>query len=518
MSFGSQLDKLSDPGAFPRLGVVTKRWGQLLREQPDISVQIRALFDAERLIPLSSVANIRSGVVSRANAYFIVQELPFAEVPKRFRLTRSDYQRVAVVLDGVETPARIERKFLKPIIKGPDALLSPLSIEQSNLRLFDVTLTKEELRSQHCTGALEYLRRGETFAYRVSDDDLKGGIPSKRAQVKIRKPHWYSLHVPERSGPIVVVPEHYGHRYLATLIPADDKSVVIDTLYSIEPHRRQDLPVLHASLNSVLTWYQLELRGRTQHGQGVLKVKIPDFQGLLVVNPRKLSAKVTDDLQRRFAAIANNHIENSFAALADIERNEFDTALLASANFTEPSKARENFERELRAAFGERDERRLSVAETRNERRKVRGSANVDAFATRVAASIEPFPDPRSFVPQGTPSSKIPVLSKVEGTLKIGTELFNQGEVYAADVCVAKAPDVVTAQYVRGVLLQDSELTEISVPDRVSIVGVVENWDAAIKSWRQRFEESFKKVTRDISDDRTKNAIYYRALVLLHAE
>ena len=45
-------------------------------------------------------------------------------------------------------------------------------------RLFYVGLDKETLTRKHCNYALAYLRR-ETVNYKISDDDLKGGIPAK---------------------------------------------------------------------------------------------------------------------------------------------------------------------------------------------------------------------------------------------------------------------------------------------------------------------------------------------------
>ena len=67
-----------------------------------------------------------------------------------------------------------------------------------------------------------------------------------------------------------------------------NEAVVIDTCYWAELTERTDSQLVLASLNSLLTWYQLELRGRTQHGEGVLKVKIPDWHGILLLDPESL--------------------------------------------------------------------------------------------------------------------------------------------------------------------------------------------------------------------------------------
>ena len=75
-----------------------------------------------------------------------------------------------------------------------------------------------------------------------------------------------------------------------TLVPEEDESVVIDKLYLFEPNAEIDAQLIHLALNSLLTWYQVELRGRSQLGEGVLELKVPDFGGVLLLNPEKASS------------------------------------------------------------------------------------------------------------------------------------------------------------------------------------------------------------------------------------
>ena len=62
---------------------------------------------------IGSLGRLHSGVVPRANAYFIVQELPFNQIPIRMHVTRADLKRIAVVVDGLGYICKIEREFLK---------------------------------------------------------------------------------------------------------------------------------------------------------------------------------------------------------------------------------------------------------------------------------------------------------------------------------------------------------------------------------------------------------------------
>jgi hypothetical protein len=177
------------------------------------------------------------------------------------------------VTDGLDGLFKIEREFLRPVIKGPEILESAFRVRRSDLRLFNVTEDKKALQKRHANGALTYLRRGETTNYKTSSDDLKGGIPAQRSQVKNRKPFWYCLQGTQLPGTRIIFPEHIDKRYVFTLLDADDESVVIDKLYLFEGGKKEDGAFIHAALNSLYTWYQIELRGRSQLGQGVLETQ-----------------------------------------------------------------------------------------------------------------------------------------------------------------------------------------------------------------------------------------------------
>jgi len=192
MSLSISLELLADKAVYTS-GAVAIRWGQLLRANALLSDEFATLTGQEALVTMGSLGRLHSGVVPRANAYFIVQELPFNQIPIRMHVTRADLKRIAVVVDGLGYICKIEREFLKPILKVPDSLESAFAVKRSQQRLFDVRLSKEELTAKSATGALAYLKRGETVPYRNSADSLKGGIPAKRSQVRNRRPYWYSL-------------------------------------------------------------------------------------------------------------------------------------------------------------------------------------------------------------------------------------------------------------------------------------------------------------------------------------
>lgn len=519
MTLTSRLALLAARGVYVEQGTVSRRWGQLLRESSEAAAFLEQGRASGRLVPLRDIASIQGGVVTRANGYFIVRELPYASIPRRFGITRRDFRTVAVVLDGKDAPFRIEREFLLPVLKGPESLLTSLSHEESDERLFVVGYSKEELRRRGNTGALTYLKRGETVPYSLSEDSLKGGIPAQRSNIRNRRPFWYCLAIPTRVGPRIIVPEHIDHRYIATLLSADDDTVVIDKLYLVEPQTQEAAGVIHMGLNSLLAWYQMELRGRTQLGEGVLELKVPDWGGILVVNPASLRPRDAAALRSAFAALSDIPVNDSAATIGDQERMGFDELYFKIAGARDPRAERLFFERELRAAVAERHDRRASVVEAKTERRRsTRVPASIDAHAARIAANLEPFPDPREHVPPDMSTWTIPITGHVGGPFRIGTELFDQGDVYSGDECIAHAGDMLGAQFVVGVLLRDPEVSSVDVPTEPGLTSVMTTWRVETHSWRQRFDSIASDVTRLLADDRLTNAIVQRALSLLHAQ
>ena len=518
MSLTKSLDRLITPGTYPGGNKVAVRWGQLIRANATFADEEAKLVDAGKLVPLGGLGKIRGGIVTRANAYFLVREIPFDQIPARFKMTRGDLKRLAVVADGLDFMTKIEREFLKPVIKGPESLESPFGIKRSDLRLFDVKDDKKALEKRHANGALAYLRRGETVNYKTSDDDLKGGVPAVRPQVKNRKPFWYSLQGEQAAITRIIFPEHISARYVFTLVPHTDTSVIIDKLFLFEPVDNTNAQIIHAGLNSLLTWYQVELRGRSQLGEGVLELKIPDYKGLLILDPANLTEKKSASLLKTLADLSGSTGGPSLAELGTAARHAFDVAYLNLCGFSDPEAMCVRLEQELRALAGERNERKLSVSDAKVSRRKSTNvAASIDAYAARLAATMEPHPDPRSFVEDKTPTETVTILAPVDGPLEVGVELFDQGEVRAGGNCVARAASIQAAQFVRGVLLVQPDVSQMEVPTAKFLEKVVTEWNRDCRRWQKKFKTAVEKTLAGLDDPRTRLAVEQRALRFLHA-
>src|SRR2546426_11500236 len=99
MSLSASLDLLVTAGAYPGGNKVKVRWGQLIRASATLVEEETRLVESGSLVSLDSLGSIRGGIVTRANAYFLVREIPFDQIPTRMRVTRRDLQRIAVIAD-----------------------------------------------------------------------------------------------------------------------------------------------------------------------------------------------------------------------------------------------------------------------------------------------------------------------------------------------------------------------------------------------------------------------------------
>ena len=77
VKLSDKLPLLADLEAFPERGSPVIRWGQMLRTTPTAAHFLAQARSSGSMVPLRDLARVRSGVVTRANAFFIVRELPF---------------------------------------------------------------------------------------------------------------------------------------------------------------------------------------------------------------------------------------------------------------------------------------------------------------------------------------------------------------------------------------------------------------------------------------------------------
>ena len=518
-TLADRLNSLADTTVFPNVGPTLIRWGQIMRTTPAAASLLEDARKAGRLVPLGEIATVKSGVVTRANGFFLVKELPLSKIPARFHLTRRDHARTAVIIDGKDSPHRIARKHLRGVIKGPELLLGPTEVQDTDLRLVVVAESQDHLRAIKDNDTLAYLRRGETVNYNLSADKMKGGVPAQRSNVKNRKPYWYSLNIPSSQDGCIVVPEHFDQKFLATELSGDNLDrVVIDKCYVVQCKNPAHLRFVLLAMNSLLTWYQIELRGRTQLGEGVLEVKIPDFSGILVLDPDSISKKEMATLKEAFLPLADREMLPVAEELACSDRTAFDEEYLRMVGLakTRVPSTRILIARELREAMAERRSRPESVAEKKSiskPRQKV--SRVVDSLAALITSKLPPYPDPRHRLHMDINVSPVPV-APFEGGLSIGAGFFETGWVLAGGQQVAVTKTDSEARFVRAVLTIDPQLKAVDLPDS-GCDQIVKAWANDVAEWSKDFTRVYEAVAKKLTDDKVAEAVWGRALELAHA-
>lgn len=314
------------------------------------------------------------------------------------------------------------------------------------------------------------------------------------------------------------MPEHFDARYVATLLPTGTLEVVMDKLFIFSPTKEEHADFYLCAMSSLLTWYQLEQRGRTQLGQGVLEMKKADWEGILIVEATSITAKDRKRIQELFLPLRNREALPLEEELQDPDRIAFDLAYLEICGVEDPDSFRKKLERELRANAAERRERARSVEDAKTGiSASRRPSATIDAYASRIASGIEFPPDPRIFAKKTT-GRIVQVEGPIDGPVTIGSDLFSHSDLFCGDRKVASAEDPKSAAYVRGVLLHDPEVESVDLPPEEELGVVVDAWESAVSEWRQEFDEAVSKTTKSIADPRVRAEIRERALSLLHAQ
>ena len=239
---------------------------------------------------------------------------------------------------------------------------------------------------------------------------------------------------------------------------------------------------------------------------------------MAVLNPSMMPPDQKTHLLETFANITPAPGSGpSLQELGTFQRYAFDLAYLEACGFDNPEEIMLQIERSLRALAGERVERKLSVVNAKVSRRRLTNvSASIDAYASRLVSAVDPLPDPRSYVPSGTPTEPVCILGPVEGDLDVGLELFNQGEVLANGFCIARAGNVLAAQYVRGVLLAQPELERVELPAQ-SLELIMDEWTRASRIWHHKVKLAADRTLLSLNDEKLRSAVESRALKLAHA-
>jgi hypothetical protein len=226
-----------------RASYSANKWGGKFLRAPDIYWTILEKGKG-KLVRLGDIAEVRRGITTGANEFFYLDE----EQARQWK---------------------IEAEFLQPVIKSPreckSILIDPTTLK---FRLFVCHKTKAELRG---TAALKYIEWGESQNFHKR--------PSCRGRAR-----WWDLG--DRRYP------QLGFNYLidttAKTFYAPKACLFSDNFQEVHVPEHAVLSMC-ATLNSTVFQLMVNVAGRSNFGDGLLKIQTYEVSDLLCVNPATIA-------------------------------------------------------------------------------------------------------------------------------------------------------------------------------------------------------------------------------------
>jgi hypothetical protein len=228
----------------------SNKWGGKYLRAPEIYYTILQKGEG-KLVPLKSIGEVRFGIKTGANEFFI--------------LTKEEAQ-----------IRKIESAFLVPILKSPrqckTIVVDPDSLDTL---LFYCHKERSELRGTH---ALKYIEWGE-------ESEIIDGIETRayhlRPSTKSRARWW---DIGER-----IIPKIACNYMIDSIIRFySPNQFVVDNFHEI--HTSKDISSLLQSLNSTMFNLMLNVLGRSNFGDGLMKIQTYEIGEVLTLEPSFISS------------------------------------------------------------------------------------------------------------------------------------------------------------------------------------------------------------------------------------
>lgn len=210
----------------------------------------------------------------------------------------------------------IEQQFLKDVLMNARATDSYVAQPTAGRKAFCCDMELDELEEQGYLGALKWI---QSFARETNETGKP--LPEVLARTNMK---WYELTTDEEAE-------------IFTMMNPDDRmfyakfhqpTFINQRLIGLRRKRRKDnLDLLHALLNSILSLFYIEAVGFGR-GLGVLDINKDSISKCYMLNPALLTEEQTTDIMEKFTALSARGIVDINQDLSDPIRQEFDRAVL----------------------------------------------------------------------------------------------------------------------------------------------------------------------------------------------
>ncbi|MFQ5794384.1 MAG: Eco57I restriction-modification methylase domain-containing protein [Candidatus Bipolaricaulia bacterium] len=266
---------------------IGNKWGGKYLRAPEIFFTILERAQG-KLVRLGEIAEVRFGIKTGANKFFYLKPT-----------SKSALEDLVFVRNGAGWEGCLEAEFLKPVIKSPREIKTiRVHPEDLHYKVFMCHLSKEELKEQGKTHALEYIEWGERQRYH------------KRPTCASRQ-RWWDLG--RQKLPVAIWFKAFNDRFI---VPSNNAQCFSsDRFYAVYPEYQNFEQVLNCVLNTTITNLMVELTGRVNLGEGALDNMTYEAALTLIPHPSALTNTQRTSLLTAFDQIADREIKNIFKEL-----------------------------------------------------------------------------------------------------------------------------------------------------------------------------------------------------------
>ncbi len=277
------------------------KWGRFLRA-PDLYFRLLRDF-GNKLIPLGEVAEIRFGIKSGCDAFFMPHDvtseiikkmeggLPWNNVGLMTPCKKSEIEsgKVRIIKAGDNTLHPLEEEFLRPEVHSLMAVDRPVIRAKDLDRV--VLWVNQSLKELSHTYAGKYIRWG---AKQTFESKKSSAVPVPQRSTCASRPVWYDLTNIDTGT--VFGPMAQKYRHIAPTNP--DNLVCNHNLFYVRTTalNQEEEMALNAILNCTLVALFKHFYGRYAGSEGTLKTEVVDTVLLMVPDPRGVTPKLANRL------------------------------------------------------------------------------------------------------------------------------------------------------------------------------------------------------------------------------
>ncbi len=432
----------------------TVKWGQYLRA-PDIYFKILDEC-ADKLVPLSEIANIRRGITTGINDFFY--------------LTKEQAKHRC-----------IEKEFLKPVVTSTREIPG-VFVEDENLP-WRVFLCHKEKKQLYGTGAAKYIKWGQNET--TSNGTKWPEVPS----VQGRK-NWYSL--PENSKADFLLLRFRDRRHYTPINKA--KAVIGDVVFVGDFYKRTYKNFGFAFLNSALTALFSEVFGRTNLGDGLLTTYGPELDSFLIpdIFEKPIDNKITKVLEA-FNKLGKRNVLSFHQEVKQSDRKKFEKAIFSVLGLGE-GEVKDVFK-----AVNELIEERHIIPKLRKVKKKKRVTQDWAKLREQVIEEVLPngvkkFPD--AYI-TGFSRMACDEVSVPATTVKLGENFFGSQQLCDADGNhIMDQPNEAIAKFIVYAKKPDEHI--VRVPHKMMVVKkAVQDYELDVKEIKDKLYTAFMEKSGD---------------------